>query len=244
MGTHESELERIREAYRVRDATGQGQGPAWQSPGYAFYMQQLEWEVLDALRRADAPLVDGRVLEIGCGSGYFLHRLVEYGAAKAAGIDLVGQRIGQARARYPNLELVVGDAGDLPWDDDSFDVVTQFTCLSSVLDQGVRQRMAAEAWRVLRPRGVVLSYDLRTPPAFVRALRRMRGRAPHTTTPTRPVDADELRALFPRGDLQSRVVTLELNLARVAARGRGLAYLLERLPFLRTHLLATVRRAP
>jgi ubiquinone/menaquinone biosynthesis C-methylase UbiE len=63
-------------------------------------------EVLRALRRSDVPLVGGRVLEVGCGSGYFLHRLVEYGAAQAAGIDLMADRLNQARARYPNLELL------------------------------------------------------------------------------------------------------------------------------------------
>ena len=74
------------------------------------------------------------VLEVGCGSGYFLHRLYEYGAAHAAGIDLMDDRVAQGRERYPTLELVAGDASELPWDDGSFDVVTQFTCLSSVLD--------------------------------------------------------------------------------------------------------------
>ena len=62
-------------------------------------------------------------------------------------------RIAQARERDPRLELVAGDAARLPWEDGSFDLVTQFTCLSSVLDAELRRAIAAEMWRVLRAGG-------------------------------------------------------------------------------------------
>jgi SAM-dependent methyltransferase len=244
MSAQDPELERIRQAYSARDSAAQGSRYTWEAPGYVFYMQQLEWEVLGALRRSRARLVGARVLEVGCGSGYFLQRLVDYGAATASGIDLMATRIAEAHARYPNLELAVGNAGDLPWDDRSFDVVTQFTCLSSVLDSSVRQSIASEMWRVLRPNGVVLSYDMRSLPTLLHTLHRMRRRRGGSAiTPTRPVDPSELRALFPHGELRSRIVTLSPDLARIASRARGIAYLAERLPFLRTHLIATVRRA-
>src|SRR5581483_938274 len=115
---------RIRHVYRLRDSTGSSGAP-WETRGYRFYMQSLEWEVLEALTRSGTPLKGARVLEVGCGSGYFLHRFLEYGAAHAAGIDLIPERIEAAGRRYPTLELVTGDAGALPWDDESFDVVSQ-----------------------------------------------------------------------------------------------------------------------
>ena len=59
------------------------------------------------------------MLEVGCGSGYFLSRFLDYGAAHAAGIDLMEHRIAQARERDPRLELVAGDASRLPWEDGS-----------------------------------------------------------------------------------------------------------------------------
>jgi hypothetical protein len=79
---------------------------------------------------------------------------------------------------------------------------------------------------------------------LIQAQRRVRRRISRGGRPTRPIDIDELRALFPEGDLTSRVVALSPNLARVAARERGLAYLAERHPFLRTHVIVTVQRAP
>ena len=110
-------------------------------------MQRLERELLDALRVAGVDLPSSRVLDLGCGSGYFLHRLVEYGAHEASGIDLMQDRIDQGRRRYPTLDLHARSATELPFDDSSFDLVTQFTCLSSVLDAGVRSAIGAEVWR-------------------------------------------------------------------------------------------------
>ena len=34
-----------------------------------------------------------RVLEVGCGGGYYLSRFLDYGAARATGIDLMEQRV-------------------------------------------------------------------------------------------------------------------------------------------------------
>jgi SAM-dependent methyltransferase len=248
MGAHESELERIREAYRARAAAPAAGGYSWHSSGYRFYMQQLERELLEALGRVQAPLVGGRVLEVGCGSGYFLHRLIEYGAAHGAGVDLMPGRIEQAQARYPNLELVAGDASALPWEDASFDVVSQFTCLSSVLDAALRARIAGEMWRVLRPGGVIVSYDMRRTPGAVRLLGRVRLRpataaAPvAASTPTTPIEVAELLRLFPEGALRHKAVSLNLDLAGMATRVPGLATVAAALRPLRSHLLVTVSR--
>jgi SAM-dependent methyltransferase len=250
MSGHETELERIRTAYRVRDgAATPAAAPVspWSGAGYRFYMQRLEWELLAALRRAGAEVAGAQVLEVGCGSGYFLHRLREYGAAEAAGIDLMEDRIDQARERYPTLELVAGDASELPWDDGSFDLVTHFTCLSSVLDPSLRAAIADDMWRVLRPGGLIVSYDMRGRPWPMRAAGALRARllpaAPAgAVTPTTPIVLDELRRLWPAGDLRHRAVTLSPELWPLAERGRWLAELAAMVPALRTHLLATVRK--
>jgi SAM-dependent methyltransferase len=248
MTAHEAELERIRAAYRERDAQAAPAAAtsAWSDPAYRFYMQRLEWELLEALGRAGAGLAGGRALEVGCGSGYFLHRLKEYGAAHAAGIDLMEERIEAARASYPTLELVAGDASALPWGDGEFDVVTHFTCLSSVLDPDVRARIAAEMWRVLRPGGVLVSYDMRRTPWPMRTLGRLRARGAGTpaapVTPTTPIELGELRRLWPSGGHDARTVTVTPEAAALSARARWLADALAVVPALRTHVLATVRK--
>src|SRR4029078_3439369 len=69
---------------------------------------------------------------------------VAQGAARPAGIDLMEDRVAQGRERYPRLELTAGDASRLPWEDGSFDLVTHFTCLSSMLDQALRAQITGE----------------------------------------------------------------------------------------------------
>jgi SAM-dependent methyltransferase len=250
MSRHEAELERIRTAYEVRDSPPEGRGasaPAspWSGAGYRFYMQRLEWDLLAALGRAGVSPAGARVLEVGCGSGYFLNRLTEYGAAQGAGIDLMEDRIAQARERYPRLELTAGDASELPWEDGSFDLVTHFTCLSSILDPGLRADIAGEMWRVTRPGGLVVSYDMRGTPWPLRALGALRaGRSTAAVpgTPTTPIELGELRRLWPGGELRARAVTLAPALWPLAERGRWLASLAAAVPVLRTHLLVTVRK--
>ncbi|MEP6953448.1 MAG: class I SAM-dependent methyltransferase [Solirubrobacteraceae bacterium] len=244
MANESAEAERIRAAYRARDASV-ATAYTWADRAYRFYMQDLEWAILSALDRAGTPVTGSDILEVGCGSGYFLHRLREYGAARATGLDLMDRRIEDARIRYPTLEFVVGDAAALPWPDLSFDLVTQFTCLSSILDQDMRRAVAAEMWRVCRPGGAILSYDMRTTPRLIRAMGavhagRVGGDA--GVTPTKPIDVDDLRALFPAGRLTHRVVSLNLDLGRYLVRARPVAIAAAALPFLRSHVMAVVQR--
>ena len=238
------EAERIRAEYRRRDAAGGPSVSAWLDPVYRVQVQELEWALLAGLEGAGAPLSGARVLEVGCGSGYFLGRLLDYGAAEAAGIDLVEERIAVARERYPRLELVAGDATNLPWPDESFGLVTQFTCLSSVLDPEVRRAIAAEMWRVLAPGGAVVSYDVRSPRWPVRALRRvgsLRGPA-GGGTPAQPVPLEELRAWFPGGELSHRSVGVDADVGGLLSRLRLSPRLGARVPALRVHELAVVRK--
>jgi SAM-dependent methyltransferase len=245
MSDRSGELDRIRTAYRQRDASPARSAYSWASPGYRFYIQELEWALLRELDRAGVALAGADVLEVGCGSGYFLHRMKEYGAATAAGIDLMEDRVAQARERYPTLDVVAGDAAALPFDDGRFDVVTQFTCLSSVLDPGLRRAIAAEMWRVCRPGGAVVSFDMRPTPPALRALRRLRRRAAveqRPVTPTAPVSLPELRALFDQAVLRHRVVMLNFDLTGLAVRGRLVAQAAATIPLLRTHLLVIARK--
>ncbi len=237
---NERELERIRRAYEARDRdTEHVRSPGWADPAYRFYVQRLEWLVLREIAAHGLAVGGAAVLEVGCGAGYFTNRFAEYGAARAAGIDLMEQRVAAGRARYPQLELVAGDAAALPWRDGEFDLVTQFTCLSSVFDPGLRARIADEMWRVLRPGGVLLSFDLVAPHPLLLALRRVRRRGSPGAglgTETRPVSAAELAALFPAA-ADARTAAISDGAGGLARRRHWLAELASTVPLLRSHLL-------
>lgn len=231
------ELERIRAAYRERDRRpGRAKGAAG-----GLYQQELERQVTAALSAAGVALADGPVLDVGAGDGFLLSRLAALGARDTIGVELVPERVAMARDRHPDVDVRCASATALPFDAGTFTVVTQFTVLSSVLDPGVRHRIAAEMLRVLRPGGVVVSYDLRPSPRLLRALRRRFGGPPADFgTPTEALSADELRRLF--GPLERlRTVQLNLDLAELVGGRRPVVAALRRLPPLRSHLLATVR---
>lgn len=116
----------------------------------------MQQEVLHPFRARVAGAAEGRVLEIGIGSGL---NLPLYGAAvrELVGIDPSAALLGRARraaagARMP-VELVEGSAEALAFEDASFDAVVTTWSLCTIPDAG---RALAEARRVLRPGGSLL----------------------------------------------------------------------------------------
>jgi SAM-dependent methyltransferase len=227
----ETELERIRAAYEARDAAATTPY-RWDNPGYVTYMQLLERALLEAFHDAGVQLDGARVLDVGAGSGYFLHRLMDYGAAEGHGIDLMKDRVAEGRRRYPTLHLQVGSATELPYRDGEFDLVTQFTCLSSILDADVRLAVAREMRRVAGG-GWVLSFDMR-------GLRRPGSGQRPADTATVPIDEAELQRLFGEPALL-RKTALAFELAQLAGRHTAIATALSTVPPLRSHLLGLWR---
>jgi SAM-dependent methyltransferase len=88
-----------------------------------------------------------RVLDIGCGVGAFL-RLVADRGGEPHGIDASDALIAFARGRLPDADLRVGEMEDLPWDDDTFDLVTGFNSFFFANDMVAALR---EAGRVAKP---------------------------------------------------------------------------------------------
>ncbi len=109
--------------------------------GYHAFLDASEVEtVADLVRGAD-------VLEVGCGTGLILQRLVPL-ARRVAGVDLSGEMLRRARGRVPTV--VQASALSLPFADGTFDVAVSFKVLAHVPD--VRAAVAEMA-RVVRPGG-------------------------------------------------------------------------------------------
>jgi SAM-dependent methyltransferase len=145
------------------------------------------------------------------------------------GIDLMAARIEEARRVLPAARFEVGSAHEMPFPDASFDLVTQFVLFSSVVHPGLRQAIAREMLRVLRPNGRILWYDIRSlrpNPDLV------------------PIKLAELKSLFPGCSIESRPATLGWRPSHfLAPRSRVAAILMEKLPRTRSHYVALIRPA-
>ena len=101
---------------------------------------------------------DKQVLEVGLGQGAEAEQLIRRGASWS-GLDLtresverVGTRLELRALRYDSLRQ--GTALDIPWPDDSFDVVFSHGVLHHIPDVHTAQ---AEIHRVLRPGGTLIA---------------------------------------------------------------------------------------
>ena len=166
---------------------------------------------ISMLRRASLFPLDGRrIADVGCGDGTWLLEFVQWGADPTAlcGIDLSAGRIERARHRLPHADIRVGEASQLPWPDESFDVVSQFTVFTSILDPELKRAVASEMLRVLKPGGVILWFDFRVNNP--------------SNAQVRGVSAREIRLLFEGCEVQLAPVLLAPPLGR-ADRGMVVA---------------------
>ena len=86
-----------------------------------------------------------RLLEIGCGSGYYsevLRKLLP-GGVRYTGLDYSDAMIARARAHYPAIEFEVADATKLPYADQAFDIAFNGVSLMHIIDYQAAIREAA-----------------------------------------------------------------------------------------------------
>lgn len=226
----ESESDRMAEVY------GRRGDPARYSlfgPAHLQALHEVEACCLALLRQSGlGDLSAARVLDVGCGAGFWLRRMIDWGVAPdgICGVDVLPERLQAATESLPRgSDLRRLDAARLPWPDASFDLVSQFVVFSSILDTSQRRTVAREMSRVLKPHGVLLSYDFCVDNPRNPDVSRVRKR--------------DLERLFPGYSVTARRVTLAPPLARALSRWSTSALAIAAaIPSLRTHLVAVLRK--
>lgn len=171
------------------------------NPAQRFLLGEVEREVLALLGHHGIALGSCRVLEVGCGSGYWLQKFLEWGASDVIGVDL--REAPLRRGDVAGTRRIVASGAAIPLSDASMDLVAQFTMMSSVLDADIRRTIARDMLRVLAPGGSILWYDMRVGNPWNRDVC--------------GVDASELSRLFPDCTIDLRRVTLIPQVARLLA---------------------------
>ncbi|MGE2721074.1 phthiotriol/phenolphthiotriol dimycocerosates methyltransferase [Mycolicibacterium celeriflavum] len=152
------------------------------------------------LYHATAAQVDGfagkRVLEVGCGHGggaSYLARTMAPASYVGLDVNAAGVEFCRRRHQVPGLEFVHGDAEDLPFPAESFDVVIN---VESAHCYEHFDRFLAEVARVLRPGGAFLHADVRTYPDWAARAEPVLETAPvMRVVSMRHIDAEVLRGM-------------------------------------------------
>ena len=98
----------------------------------------------------------GRVLEVGCGTGHWLRLLAERGI-RVAGVDASHNMLDYAHDQAPRAALAHARAEHLPWATEAFE---RLFCINALHHFEDKRRFLAEARRVLRPGGQLMTIGL------------------------------------------------------------------------------------
>ncbi len=150
--------------YRVLGGQEEARGIAASSSGWlaarTVLRQERAYQGLIAAMKRGEPRLDfkvaaeaiaatgianPRVLEVGCGSGYYsdVFATLLPGGVRYTGIDYSAAMIARARAHYPSTAFEVADATKLPYADRAFDIVFNGVSLMHIVDYQAAIREAA-----------------------------------------------------------------------------------------------------
>jgi SAM-dependent methyltransferase len=126
-------------------------------------------KVRDRLKALRARVPGGRLLDVGCGTGFIIHLAVGL-FNEIHGVDITPAMMKRVRTDSGNITLHQSTVEAMPFPDASFDAVTAYSFVDHVADQGALLREVA---RVLKPGGVFYA-DLVPSRLFWAALSRLR----------------------------------------------------------------------
>ena len=173
------------------------------------------------------------VLEVGCGDGSELAAFEGYGFSPndLTGVDLLKNRIDEAKRLFPNYSFVCCNAEQIPFPDEAFDVVLVSTVFSSILDPKMLANVVSEMDRVLRPGGVVVIYEFRVSSPW--------------NLNTQGVSPRRIVELFPQYKCSFWRTTVVPQVSRRLGILTNLLYrLLSSIPWLKTHYIGLLRKGP
>ncbi len=122
---------------------------------YDVFTAQANTRLIAAFVRLSGLPRGARVADLGCGSGAFTELLRQAGYSRI-GLDISPKLVAIGRSKYPGLELIEGDAENLPFASESLDGVL----LSALVHHFPEpRRLVAEVRRALKPGARFVAYD-------------------------------------------------------------------------------------
>ena len=97
-------------------------------------------------------------LDVGCGTGVLAARLVARGF-EMTGLDPSEGMLDVMRSEHPEVAAVRGSGDELPFEDDSFDIVLTVAALHHIAAPAAVRATLAEMARVSKPGGRIVVWD-------------------------------------------------------------------------------------
>jgi MPBQ/MSBQ methyltransferase len=129
-------------------------------PGTTSHRKACE-DLMDALL-AYLPEKPALTLDVACGLGATTgHIASRYPDSKVVGANISAKQLNTAKQKHPDCRFVQMDAVTLALPDNSFDAVI---CVEAAFHFDTRERFIQEAYRVLKPGGLLLLSDILAKP--------------------------------------------------------------------------------
>ncbi len=221
-----TELDNIRDRYQRRNADVDTARPS-----VVYYERKIRAEreeIISKLIRKRFKDVNAiKILEVGAGTGGNVPLFISIGVQNNNIVlnELLEERLKILREIFPAVRIISGDALQID-ESENFDIVFQFTVFTSILDSTFRKQLATKMIHLLKKNGSIFWYD------FIYNNPKNKD--------VRGISIKELRQLFPECSLTIYPVTLAPPIGRRV--GRLYTMLYHCFPFLRTHVIAEIRK--
>ncbi len=133
-----------------------------------FQTLAMDCSIIEALRCVEHEPFESKVLDVGCGSGGDLFNLLRlsYNSSNITGIDILNERILEAKSVLSNSEFYNMDASVMQFGDNAFHLVFESTMFATLTDDLLSERIAKEMVRVCAKGGYIMLIDWKTPNPF------------------------------------------------------------------------------
>lgn len=120
-------------------------------PSFLYQTNRIEETIpeIKNLINSKLSIVNYKLLDLACGSGYVLSRLPVGGL----GIDINPRHVSAAKVNAPNAKIIEGDIKHTPFKPNSFSLVLAMEIFEHIPDG---EKVIDEVWRILKPHGYFL----------------------------------------------------------------------------------------
>ena len=131
-----------------------GQQPAIKGEGIAELPPEWDEESLERILKVCRDKIQGRVLDVGCGDGFFTAQILQrFNLKNVYGLDISSKAVDLARLKHPEIKFQQGALNHIPEETNSIDSVTMIEVIEHLVDiEGTLK----ELFRVMKPGGILL----------------------------------------------------------------------------------------